>query len=166
MSSVVQEIPTEVARYVMERDGAFPDAHFEISHHPVREVDRPAEERGYRAMREKYSRTFYAARPGPFSVGGVNFLYGQETWTVRIIAGLDEEGNIRTAQTVGRDEGLRPLPHKLRNEIAGFDPARFERMEVQAGERSALLYGEPRTDATPFRERPESFARIDPKRVF
>lgn len=164
------EIPKEVAEWLVERNAKYPGVNFIVDRHEVREVDRPIEERGMRNVREQYAKWFGPfgtfADAEHFSVLTVGFLYGQETWIVRITGVVNEKGEIKNTQTVEEGEKTTPLPPKLRNEIAGFDPKAnewlgdsWERLYPEGGRKA--MYAERRSEATPFRERPEAFTKVE-----
>lgn len=165
-----EEIPKEVAEWLAERNAKYPGINFIVDRDEVREVDQPREERGMRNVRERYAKCFapfeQSADAEHFSVLNVGFLYGQETWFIKITSVVNEKGEIKNTQTVEEGERVEPFSPQLRNEIAGFDPKANEwlgdlqeRLNPEGGGRP--MYAERRSEAMPFRERPEAFTKVE-----
>lgn len=168
----VDQIPNEVAEWLTPRNAKYPGVNFLLDRSPLRDVDREMEERGMRKFRENYSKMFSPfgtwMDPERFAAGGVSFLYGQESWSVRIIGGVTQSGEIKHLQTIEQSEmgSFMSLPQDLRNEIAGFDLERLERLDhlekkLGIGIGSGVRYAERRTELTPFAEHPETFIKVE-----
>ena len=157
-----EEIPVEVAEWLRERNEKYPGVNFKVDKWEVRDVDAEQEAKGMRAIREKYAKSYSFKMGGTFFV---NFLYGQESWMVHIIGAVNDAGEIRNTFTIPEGEegrAFHPLPPQLRNEIAGLVREQAERVDTKSSmEKEVVMYAEPRTEATPFRERPETLGRTE-----
>ena len=100
-----QEVPTEVAAWVTERNSRYPAIDFQIEWQKAFPEDAD--------LVRKYSRTFGFQGKDLMSV---NFLYPTEYWCVRIIGGINAEGHMVNPSYRGE---IKPLGD-LRNEIAGY----------------------------------------------
>ena len=79
-------------------------------------------------------------------------------------SGVNDAGEVRNTFTTPEGEGRKfhMLPPALRNEIVGISVDQLERVDTKSsGEGGTITCGEPRTDATPFRERPETLGRAE-----
>lgn len=156
------EIPTEIAAWIVERDHLFPDVNFIVEKYEIRDVDKPAEENGHRAIREKFVKVFYPRFKitdlKKFGVLQVSYLFGQETWTVRIVGGITKEGKVRHSLNIKEGEEIIGLTPEMRDQIAGFRPEDYELQEhvsIQGDQKEHhFFYGERRTEKTPLIEYP------------
>lgn len=73
----------------------------------------------------KFDRIFFFSRGREHGVGSVAFLYPEEWWYVKIVGGLDSNGQI-----VGHvDSVVEALPATLRNEISGLSEQKPEDLD-------------------------------------
>lgn len=155
-------IPEDIASWVEERNAAFPDAKFEIDQRPLSEGDQSSE----RGLIERNKKGFYGGDdPATSGVLYVTFLYGKETWGVKITGGLTQHGEIRNVLTLEEGEDIvKPLSPELRNKIAGFNPEACQRVEVkgdpQRGTHDHVIYLEPRAADDVLREHAEDFRGV------
>lgn len=89
MQDKPQQVPEEVAVWLLERNARYPMIDFKIDYS---DYTNPETE----TARQKYSRLYNGTPTGlpGHGVGTVSFLYLKESWFVRIIGGTDAEGNI------------------------------------------------------------------------
>ena len=112
MQGKSEEVPQEVATWVLTREMLYPNINFIID---CQEPHRFQVEQ-FAFMAKKYARFFWKSRPeGGTEV--VIFSYVRESWQIRIVGGLDQDENIAD---LSKEKNIRPLPRDLRNKIAGL----------------------------------------------
>lgn len=146
MQDKPHQVPEEVAVWLLEQNVRYPNIDFKIDYSEFAGAE--TEE-----VRKKYSRTWNGAPTGlsGHGVGTVGFLYLRETWFIKIIGGLDAEGNIAD-MSIARDSddpkrSIAGLSAELRAEISTMPP--LEDLE----EISEKLYGLPRKQGESVQER-------------
>ena len=107
-----QEVPKEVGIWLLERNVRYPNVDFTIEYREPY----PSEVEELVSMARKYSRIFSYDPPNG-GIGMIGFLYLTQRWSVRIIGGLDGEGNIADRSKEG---SIRAFSKELRAEIAGL----------------------------------------------
>lgn len=107
-------LPKEIAEWLYERNIAFPNVDFEVNCYETRQEDR--------ALIDKYSRSFASKNIEKLGIEQVAFLYGKESWNIRIKGLTDKTGRILTvAEADALDPfSLLPIPAEIRNAIVGL----------------------------------------------
>jgi len=146
MQEKPEQVPKEVATWLLERNSRYPNVDFTVE---CRDPH-PSQVEEFVSMARKWSRVF-SYSPPYYGIGAVSFLYLMQCWNVRIIGGLDEEGNIADRSKV---EDIQPFSRELRAEIAGLPPD-FERV----GEG---MIGIPRQDDDAPLEKPTEMISLPP----
>ena len=146
MQEKPEQVPKEVATWLLERNSRYPNVDFTVE---CRDPH-PSQVEEFVSMARKWSRVF-SYSPPDYGIGAVSFLYLMQCWNVRIIGGLDEEGNIADRSKV---EDIQPFSRELRAEIAGLPPD-FERV----GEG---MIGIPRQDDDAPLEKPTEMISLPP----
>lgn len=140
------EIPKEVVAFLLERDSLYPNIDFIVDcwePHPsqVEETEKAA---------RKYSRSYQLVYPN----GGVllvAFWYLKQKWSVRIVGGVDEGGNIADRE---KRDSVRSLTREFRNEIAGI-PANVEKL-------NDIIFAVPRAEGEIVPEKPVDMIMLPP----
>ena len=161
------KVPEKIAEWVEERNRAFPDVKFEINKYTPPTEEMRQEDR---AFAQEYQLSFAgfgahgdSARTGVLSVV---FPYGEEAWGVKITGGINENSEIRNMFALPEGEAIvGPLPPELRNQIAGFDPARHQRLEIKGrperGTTDHVVYVEIRSPENRLRDHGENLREIN-----
>jgi hypothetical protein len=122
MQGKKEEIPTEVAEWLIRRMEKYPNVDFKIDQDEMIGLDPKQREQMLEQMK-KFSRIFHPEHKtsGEKGVLAVVFPYKNEIWRVKITGGLDDNGNIIGRSDPEFNEKIkRGLPAELRNEIAGL----------------------------------------------
>jgi hypothetical protein len=116
MQGKYDAVPKEVAEWVQDRNARYPKIDFKIEYEEPR-AEQMAE---YGSIAKKYMR-YYGFGKGLFGVTDVFFPYLTQYWIIRIIGGVDKDGNIIDRDSPAFDNtALQPLGPGLRAEIAGI----------------------------------------------
>jgi hypothetical protein len=110
-------VSKEVAAWLRDRNARYPKIDFKIDY-----WERPAEQMTeYGKIAKKFVRVYGFGKQPFFGVLEVRFFYLTQFWTVRIIGGVDKDGNIidKDDPDTGTTE-VKPLGPTLRAEIAGI----------------------------------------------
>jgi hypothetical protein len=122
MEGQKEEVPTDVAKWLINRMEKYPTVDFTIDRDEMMGLD-PQQQEQLAEQMKKFSRIFLPEHKtsGEKGVLTVIFPYQNEIWRIKITGGLDAEGNIIGRSDPEINEKLKsPLPPKLRNEIAGL----------------------------------------------
>lgn len=121
-------VPQEVAEWLKARREKYPLVEFQVD---VMKTEGMA---GYRELSEKYQRFYSMQSSGPVKgCGNVVFPYGRESWHVKIMGLVDEEGKIVDASLAEKGK-YRSLPAEFRNAIAGIPLENVSETEGGIGE--------------------------------
>ena len=112
MQGKPEAVPKEVAVWLLERNSHYPNIDFTV------DVWEPHQSQADEAAATArlYSRLYQLKSPLD-GVLIVSFLYLKEYWQIKLVGGLDDERNIADRS---KAEDIKPLPARIRNEIAGL----------------------------------------------
>ncbi len=147
MQGKKEEFPVKVVAWLLERNSLYLNTiDFTVDVHEVS----PEQAEEYKPIAQKYFQIFGLKNPG-FGILHVSFLYGTESWSVKIVGGLDKEGNLadRSNQEVAMSLGA-----GRRAEIADFD-AKAEKISENS-------FGLLRQPANPLKDKPKEMVSLPP----
>ncbi len=117
MQGKPEAIPKEVATWLFERNSRYPNIDFTVDCWDPH----PSQVEEFETVARKYSRLYsFWNKFVSTRVSGVNvvgFPYLNERWSVKIVGGINQKGEIADLIV---DEVRKPLPAALRAEIAGL----------------------------------------------
>ncbi len=134
MQGKPDKVPAEVAVWLLERNELYPNIKFTIEVDDVAKNDASQREE----LRVKYARLF-GGHPTLRRPMGTTFLYPHQNWYVRIVGGLDEDGNIADMTQGHVHSGLSP---ELRREITEM-PEDAELISIDTDNESWATFGKP-----------------------
>ncbi|MFH1559769.1 MAG: hypothetical protein ABIC19_04660 [Patescibacteria group bacterium] len=112
MQGKAEEVPKEVATWLLERNSRYPNIDFTVDCWDPH----PSQIEEFETTARKYSR-LYSLNASLHGVLLVIFPYLRQSWNVKIVGGLDDKENIADRAKV---ENIKPLSVQLRAEIAGL----------------------------------------------
>jgi len=102
MQDVPNELPAEVALWLLERDNRYPDVEFKVDFWDVEDIEFDQQEN----LRQRFSRLIHLRGSGaPLTV---SFKFQKQNWSIRIIGDLTASQRVEIAQmpTTGGYEDL------------------------------------------------------------
>lgn len=135
------QVPKELFDWVREREQLYPLIRFVIDRLPVATQQD-------QALAQTYRRVFIKSAPDD-SVSVVLFPYLEEQWGVRIVGGVNADGQMIDLQ---EQADIQPLPAALRAQIAGLTD--------EAQEIDEKRIGFPRASGEGVQARPEEMVTI------
>jgi hypothetical protein len=158
-------VPEEIAKWVEEKNSKYPNITFKIDKRIPTTEEIETENREFA---EKYQVVFtgFHGDAKEKGVSGVSFLYGKESWSVKLVGSVNGKDEIHDPYSAPKEgEVMKPLPAELRNEIVGFDPNKLERIEIKGredrGTKDSVVYGESRLTENPLQEHAQALREVD-----